>query len=86
MSKSIKIAESQLGFVGETKEFVVTGVKADSFTIAKDEQVLSVEGKLDGLKVADLVVVKDGALWKKGTETSQKKHNPSPATMAEYGF
>lgn len=86
MSKSIKIAESQLGFVGETKEFVVTGVKADSFTIAKDEQVLTVEGKLDNLKVADMVVVKDGALWKKGTETSQKKYNPSPATMAEYGF
>ena len=84
MSKSIKIAESNLGFIGATTEFVVTGVEKGKFTIAKGEQVLTVDGELDGLKLADLVVVKDNAFWKKGTEAGAKKHNPSPAVMAEY--
>lgn len=84
MSKSIKIAEANLGFIGNTTEFVVTGVEKGKFTIAKGEQVLTVEGNIDGLKLADMVVVKDNQLWKKGTETGAKKHNPSPSVMAEY--
>ena len=86
MSKTIKIATPLLPLLGSATEFVVTGVEADSFTIAIGTQVLSVEGKLDGLKLADLVVVKDGELLKKSTASAVKQFNPSPEVMADYGL
>lgn len=86
MSKSIKVAESQLGLLQGIESFVVTGVKADSFNIAHDDKMFTIEGKLDGLKVADTVVLKDGALAVKAAAQAAKKHNPSPEVMAAFGI
>lgn len=82
---SVAVSESQLGLLGSTKEFVVTGVSKGSFTIANNEQIIKVEGEITGLKMADLVVLKDQKLHLKGTENgSARKHNPPSHLMADY--
>lgn len=87
MAKTIKVSESQLGLFQGIESFVVTGVKADSFNIAHDDKLFTIEGKLTGLKVADTVLLKNGELAVKGAApTEKKKHNPSPEVMAEFGI
>lgn len=87
MAKSIKVSESQLGLFQGINSFVVTGVKQDGFTIANDDKMFTIEGKLDGLKVADILILKGNELtFKAAPATEKKKHNPSPEVMAAFGI
>lgn len=89
MSKTFEVPEAQRGAIvaANTKTFVVTGVTPGEFVIASGTNIFTVQGELDGLKVADVVAYKDGKLSiSKQPAGAAKKLNPSRDGLADFGL
>ncbi len=87
MSKKIvTLAETDVIRLMGNTEFVVTGVKDDSVTIANGNTVFTFDAPKSGLKFADKIKLKGNDLVMAGAVKREGKHNPSPAAMREAGL